>query len=169
MARGSAHIDSPEVIKEFRNHWVVFDHACRQAISEMQRDVQRASEWLRREQLPHWKRELRQRREKYTVAKLEYQRLRRQEARSPQSTSIDARIAFQKAAARLEEAEAKMRAIQKWLAVLDHEAAELMGPCFALDARLDALTPRALARLDRMADSLDAYFRAAPPEAPAQE
>ncbi len=168
MAQGSAHINSPDVIKEFRNHFAIFDGICQQALSEMQRDVQRTAEWLGREQLVHWKKELRKRGERFTVAKLEYQRMRRVAVRSPQSTAIDAKIAFQKATRLKEEAEAKVRAVKKWMALLEHDAAELMGPCFVLAAQLDSLTPRALARLDRMVDSLDGYFRTAPAASPAQ-
>ena len=168
MAHGSARIDSPDVIKEFRNRFAIFDGTCRKALSDVQRDVQRTAEWLQREQLLYWKKELRRRTERFTVARLEYQRARREATRSPQSTAIDARIAFQRATRLKEEAEAKLRAVKKWMVVLEHDAANLMAPCLALCAQLERLTPRALTRLDRMVDSLEDYLRTAPADLPAQ-
>jgi len=168
MAKGSARITSPEIIKEFRNRFALFDEVCRRVLSEVQWDIRKAAEWVQREQLRYWQKEVRQRVEVFHRAQLEYQRAHREAVRSPQSTAIDVRIAFEKAKRRREEAETKLRGVKKWMTLLAHDTGELMGPCLALSAQLEHLTPRALARLDRMVESLEAYLRTSPPDAPAR-
>ncbi|MBM4047459.1 MAG: hypothetical protein FJ279_20325 [Planctomycetes bacterium] len=159
MAHGSARIESPEVIQQFRNHFVDFDRVCRQAVSEAQGDIQNTSEWLQREQLFYWKRELRKRDEAFQKARLEYERARRETLHSGRSTAVDAKVAFEKARRLKEEAETKLQAVKKWTVLLEHSAHEFIGPCLALSTQLGALTPRALARLDKMVQSLEAYLR----------
>ena len=167
MAQGSARIDSPQVIRHFRSHFVVFEETCRDALSQVQWDVRKATDWLGREQLRYWKKELRKRTEAHHMAKLAYQRARHDARQSSHSTSVDAKVAFRKAERLKEEAEEKVRAVKKWMTVLEHSAGELLGPCMALAAQIETLAPRALARLDRMADSLDAYFSASAANTPA--
>jgi len=166
MAQGSARIDSPEVIRRFRSHFVVFEETCREALAQVQWDIQKASDWVGREQLRYWKRQLRKRAEAHHLARLAYQRARHDARQSSHSTSVDAKVAFKKAERLKEEAEEKMRAVKKWMTVLEHSATDLLSPCLSLSAKMEALAPRALARLDRMADSLDAYFSASATETP---
>lgn len=162
MPRGSAHIDSPEVVQDFRNHFVLFDRACRQALDELKRDIHKTIEWLQREQLPLWQRELRKREEAFRAAHRDYQRARREADSSAQAAALEAKKALDKAKRYRDEAEAKIGAVRKWGLFLSHKAGELLGPCTVLSGHLDDLTPRALARLDRMVESLDEYFRTAP-------
>ncbi len=61
MARGPAHIQSPEVIKSFRASFIKFTEEGRRAVEDIQRDVSRVKQWLEHEQSAHWKRELRRR------------------------------------------------------------------------------------------------------------
>jgi len=167
VPHGSAHINSPEIVKQFRNHFVLFDKACRQSLSGVRGDLQKTTQWLQREQLLHWKKELRKREEALQLAKREYERALREDRRSAHSTAVDAKIALGKARRRKEEAETKLQSVKKWARFLHLKTGELMGPCMALSGQLESLTPRALARLDNMVESLEEYLRASPVNASA--
>ena len=164
MAHGGVNIESPEVIQQFRNHFVLFDKACQQAVSGLKTDIQRTKDWLQREQLQHWKRELRKREEAYQTARRECHRARLQAQRSSESAYIEAKKVLDRATRRKEEAEQKIRSLKKWSGFLDHKVGELIGPCLNLSNQLESFTPRALARLDRMVESLEEYFRTVVPE-----
>ena len=63
---------------------------------------------------------------------------------------------------RMEEAEEKIRVIQKWLGTLEHKTLVLLQPCARMSTLLSTQSPKALARLDQMLDSLDDYLRKSP-------
>ncbi len=56
--------------------------------------------------------------------------------------------------------------VKKWTALLDQQVNKMTVPCNALVILLDQRTPRAMARIDQMLESLEEYFRQAPREAP---
>ena len=86
-----ANISAPDVIKDFRNRWIKFDDEAKQALASIQGDVQRVTEWLRREQLAHWKRELRRRHEKEQTARQEYVRAIQGDKYAGKSSGVDER------------------------------------------------------------------------------
>ncbi len=64
MWHNAAQIDSPEVIKEFRRHFVKFGETSKLAIEGIKGDTRRVMQWLQHEQLPFWTAELRKAEEK---------------------------------------------------------------------------------------------------------
>ena len=167
MAERPARIDSPEVIKEFRNHLAVFDQACRNALMGNRADINATTEWLRSEQRLHWKHQLRKCEEALNVAQQEYSQAKWASGSGAiRSSGVEELRALQRAKRRKEEVEQKIKAVNTWSALLDQKIGKLMGPCNALMILLDQRTPQAMARLDQMLDSLEEYFRPPPPEAP---
>lgn len=156
MAR-SARIESPEILKEFRNRFVVFDGDCRRALEGVKTDINSTVAWLNGEQLSYWKQQLRKREEMVLKAKSAYHTARL----GGQSHCLIELKDLQKAQRLKEEAEQKMLRVKKWVQQIERKSAMLLGPCMRLSVELADLTPRALSRLDTMIDSLDAYFRAA--------
>jgi hypothetical protein len=177
----SADLSSPEVIRQLRSHFVRFEASCRQALSGGRGDVQRTLEWLRREQLPHWKQQLRKREDLVTEARSKLTLARGAPERMRSPSCFDERKALERAQALHAEAEEKILMIQKWLDVIEEKTEKLLQPCIGLSILLDSLGPEALNRLDRMLDNLDAYFHPAvrvppptstsggPPNAPAEQ
>ena len=160
---GSAHINSPEVILTFRNHYVKFDEECRQAVAGVRSDCHRVLQWLQHEQLQFWRTELRKCEQLVEETRSAYL-LARFGAESYRKTSyVDEQKIFRKAEQRKADAENHIRAIKKWSPLLAAQAQKLMGPVDALSTTLDTGTPRTLARLDFLVRSLEEYLRAPPP------
>lgn len=159
MAKASANINSPDVIRRFRNHFVEFSEECRRALVGIKGDIRKTKEWLRHEQASYWRQQLRRREERAEKAKRDYDSARYGPKLTRKDSCVDEKKAYEKARRSKEEAEEKRRAVKKWTTTLDHEADKLLQPCTGLALQLDTLTPKALARLDRMLDSLDEYLR----------
>jgi hypothetical protein len=171
MARGRAHIHSPDVIRDFRAHFIEFVELARRAIDDINRDVTRTQRWLEEEQAVHWKGELRRREElvqraqsAYTFARLDSSPLRK-------TSCIDELKELDRARRRREEADEKLRAIKKWRMAIEQSTARGLGPVHAFGSAVTVQGAKAVARLDRMLDTLEAYLRDAPspgPNAPAR-
>ncbi len=164
MASDSANINSPEIIRRFRHQFVKFDEKCRLALGGVQGDVRKTQEWLRRDQLAHWKRQLRKREDMLALAKSEYIRADAATKYSRKESCYDERKAVEKAQRLRDEAEEKIALVKQWIQRLEEDTTNLLRPCISLSSLMDVLTPKALARLDKMLDGLDSYLRAAPPE-----
>jgi len=160
-----AYIHSPEVIRRFRTKLLEFDGECRKAIDGARTNVQRILDWLQREQLFFWKRELQRRREEEEEARRAWT-LARSAPEPVRRSAEDERKALKRAVRRREKAEEKLRAVKKWILVIGREATRNLKPCDTLASRLATLTPRAVQRLDRMMENLEIYLRAVPSPPP---
>jgi hypothetical protein len=160
---GAANINSPDVIRRFRSQFVTFDTDCRRALEGTRSDVARIQEWLRREQLTYWKRELRKREELAVQARSDYLSALHNDGFVGKQSSADEKKALDRALRLKAEAEEKLRAVKSWLLHIEREVANVSGACLSLSAMLDTATPQALARLDQMLDRLDDYLRATGP------
>ncbi len=159
MGRGSADIRSPESLKRFRHRYLEFDKAARRAVELIQGDLRSVEEWLQREQLPHWKLQLRRRHDHMKDMWREYIMARHGDPRMGKPSYVDERKAYEKAKRMKEEAERKIQIVEKWTMTLDMQIEKLMPPTRRFQTLLDELTPRAVARLDHMMDRLEEYLR----------
>ncbi|MCX7806400.1 MAG: hypothetical protein N3A38_14620 [Planctomycetota bacterium] len=166
MSQGSARIDTPDVLKEFRNRFIAFDKSCRQAVYGIRADVNRVIEWIRNDRMRYWKEELKKREEKLLQARSAYIAARFGGPHERKPSYVEEEKALRKAEQRKAEAEAKLEAARRWSRLLDQETEKLMGPVNALTAMLDDNTPKALARLETMIVSLERYFSERPAEPP---
>lgn len=165
MWHNSARIDSPEVIKEFRRHFVKFNETCQNAITGIRGDARKVSQWLQMEQLPYWSAELRKSEEARLDARTALSMAKNNENIYGKSSCIEERKVLRKAEARKEHAEQKLRATKKWLSLLEREIENQIGPVNALAATLDNGIPRGLAQLDLLTEKLEEYFRLSVPDA----
>ncbi len=159
MPEGPARIDSQEVIKDFRARWVDFDGTCRNALLAVDSDIKRTTSWLGNEQLTRLKHEIRKREEACTLALNAYNRAISTPASLGKASFMDEKRDLEKAKRLLEDARRRMDAARSWSQALQQKAEKLAGPVRALGILLSQRTPLALARLDRMVDRLDEYFR----------
>jgi hypothetical protein len=165
MAQRPARIESPELIQALRNRWVAFDRACHNTLMSFLSDVDETREWLRSDRPAYWKQQLRKREEELLNAKREHAQSQWASERGGPN-QVETLRALERAKQRKEEVERKIETVKKCALLLEHKIAKELGPCHALGILMDQRTPQALARLDRMRDGLDAYFRPSPPEAP---
>jgi len=159
MANESAKINSPEIIKSFREDFVRFDSACKSILLEFESNTRKTIQWLHHEQRPYWKRQLRKREEMVKIAQSEYIRARHGSHSFGKTSCIDQKKALEKAKRLKQEAEVKMDLVKKWIQILDSEIEKKMGPVKSLSNLLYQLTPRALNRLDNMAENLENYLQ----------
>ncbi|HOX07424.1 MAG TPA: hypothetical protein PK280_13560 [Planctomycetota bacterium] len=171
MAGGPANISSPEIIRRFRSRFVEFDADCRRALEGSRGEIVRIEEWLRRDQTAHWKQRIRKCEEQVEQARRDYQSaLHNDGGFQGKKSAVDEKKALDRALRAKAEAEAKLQAVKRWLLSIEKQVADVSGACLSLASLLDATTPRALARMDSMLDSLDSYVRpdAARPNRPAR-
>ena len=165
MSYGSARIDSPEVLKDFRNHLIKFREACQQAMAGVKSDVYHVQRWLQDEQMNHWKRMLQKYEEEALQARHEYNEARFGSPAMRKDSYIDELKAMRRAEQKREDARARIAKIKRWASLLDQQAEKLMGPINQLGQVLDADHPRALADLEAKIQALEEYLRASPPDA----
>jgi hypothetical protein len=157
-----AQIDSPDVIKGFRNHLVKFDEHCRQAVSGIRSDCDRTIQWVQSEQMHHWKQELRKSEELVRQAKSAYEMARFGSEAYRKTSYVDEQKQLRKAQARKEEAERKLTILKKWSSMLQQALEKQMGPIDNLAVALDLEVPKSIAKLDSLVESLEAYLREHP-------
>jgi hypothetical protein len=164
MSQNRADINSPDVIKDFRNHFVKFDETCRQAITGIQGDTRRVVQWLRHDQLSYWTQELRKRQEDLLQAKIAYSQARDSSNVYGKTSCVDEQRELRKAEHRKDEAEQKLKAVKKWIMSLEPEIENLIGPVNNLSSTLSVATPRALAQLGFLIEKLEEYMRLSAPD-----
>lgn len=134
------------------------------ALASMDADVHRVSGWLSLDRPAHWKAEIRRREDEVNKARGEIERKRLVRAPEPASV-VDERKAWERAKARLAQAQQRAEAVRRWRPRWERDAMIYKGSCQALSEVINRDIPLACARLDKMLASLEAYSRMAPPTA----
>lgn len=156
-----ARVTSIEVLREARAALQVFETNTRAALSEVDADVQRTTDWLRMHQLPHWQKQIRVRSEALAQARSDL--LRKQLSSMQDGPScIDEQRAVARAKQRLESAQQRLQVVRKWITVWEREATLYKGQTQALSDTLARDIPAAMLRLDRMGQALAGYVAIAP-------
>jgi hypothetical protein len=160
----SANISDPEVIRTFRAHLAVFLKMCSAALGSRASELNRTRDWLRGEQLMHWKNQAMRREEAYQNARrlwleAEAAVTEGMHGRGPgKPSSIEERIDMDRARRRRDEAEEKLALVRRWLVRLDQEGEPLMHACQGHDFDLRERGALALAQLDRLAERVQTYL-----------
>ncbi|HPF39303.1 MAG TPA: hypothetical protein P5081_01065 [Phycisphaerae bacterium] len=164
MAR-SARVQSTEAIRRFRAKLIEFADNAKAALGDTDAELLRAGSWLRQDREPYWKSEHRKRSEAFQRAKsaLNQKRLYKSATGDRQST-VEEEKAFAIARRRLEEAEQKIDAIRAWTRKLEDERFLYKAQAQRMARAAEMDVPRAIALLDRVLDSLDAYFHERAPD-----
>src|SRR5262245_57957829 len=127
MSSGSARIDSADVLKQFRKRYSDFDTSCRNALMGCSSEVNAMSEWLRGEQRIYWKHQRRRCEEDVNRAKSELSAAQwASSSRGTKSSCLEEIRALQRAKRRLEEAEFKQAATDRWAVMLDQKVRKLL-------------------------------------------
>lgn len=160
---GSADISDPRVIRDFRARMSRFQQQASSALDGAPTALSRATDLLRFEIGPRWKKELSRRQEQFAEVRrtwLEAEaevKAKGQRGQVDRASAADEHREMLRAQRRCEEAEEKLKAVRTWLSRLDGDGKDLLARCRDQDLAIQELTVKAMARLDRMADSLDEY------------
>ena len=158
-----ADLRDPEVLRTLRVALASFISRAVVALGNGTSDLLRLQEWLRQEQLPYWRRQVRDREEAYQVARRAWLAVEAEMAappgRGPQRrSSLEEHLAMQRARRLRDEAEDKLATIREWQRRLEHDAAPLIHLCRSNDLALRDLGTKAVAQLDHLVASVEGYL-----------
>lgn len=163
-----ARIDSIAALKAFRASLIQFANVAASAIEELEVELQRSLTWLQRDRYPYWHARVQQCTQAYTQARiaLNQQIVFETAVSGRPSSCIEARQVLREAQERLAQAQARFERVKAWMQRIDRAITQYKGRVNGLRNAIEIEIPRAVATLDRMVDSLQAYIDLAPPQAP---
>lgn len=152
-----------QVIRDFRLKLAAFVQATGASLGGSDADLRRVQDWMQGEQLPHWKRQLREREDAYQSARRAWLEAENDvrggmNSRGPQKpSSTEERVLMQKALRRRDEAEEKLASIKRWMIRIEQDCSPLLHQCRDHDLALRELGERALTKLDQLSTDIDTY------------
>ena len=157
----AADVRSIDALKDAKAALVEFREIIGVALAEAYSDVQRTLWWLQHDQKTYWQAEKRRRTEKVAQAKSELYRAQLA-AMDHHAACAEQRKMLKRAEQRLDEAERKIKLVQKWSRVIDREMMIFRAACQPVARAVEAEIPLGEARLVRMVEQLEAYIRLNP-------
>lgn len=152
-----ARVHNTEALRQFRPALIRFAEDANTALVSEGAGAMQVLEALRRERLPHWKREIRLRSELAVRANT---KLIQQTAGDDPRPSVDARKAYEAAKRAVKEAEDKHDATQRQIRTLEKEIENYRTAVQSMATIVRARMPAAIAALDKAIAALDAYTAA---------
>jgi len=151
----NARISSVEAVEVFRSKLIVFLEQMRPVLEEVGSELSRTQSWLQNDQRRFWEMELRQRQRKLDEAKQEL--FNNSLSQFQTGNAAFSQMAVQRAQHAVREAEAKMGVLKKWDSELENRTAPATKQIELLHGFLATDMKRAVAYLDQMLKTLDAY------------
>ncbi|MBX6311573.1 MAG: hypothetical protein IRY99_01415 [Isosphaeraceae bacterium] len=158
-----ASVYSIDALKEFRATLVAFAEDAMNALGGVDMEARRTTRWLVEEQRLYWEGEIKRRREKVAMARSELSRRKLSGMFGHATSHSEQKELLEIAESRLKEAEQRALKVKKWTPVLQQTILEYQSTTRQLVDLIGGELPRALALLDRIIDSLEAYTQVAPP------
>jgi len=161
-----AKVESLDALKELRTCLCNLASKITVSIDEADYDVQNTLNWLKHDQYPYWKSQLTKRKEELFKAKLELKR-KQYIDNSPAGgaySHIDQKKAMAFAQRRLEQAEDKLKKIQKWIPKLEKQMYECRTALQGLANLVRIDLPKKRTQIDQMIYSLESYMDVKAPE-----
>jgi hypothetical protein len=164
----SARVSSIEALKQAKAAMLEFADAVTTALASVDADINRTGFWLTQNRPAHWKRQVRLREEAINAIKTDIMRKRIIAAPEPASV-VEEEKRLDRAKVMLGHAQARYEAVRRWGPVWDREAMLYKTSTHSITEFLHRDVPQAVARIERMLDSLEQYTHLAPPtmDAPA--
>ena len=154
----AAKVKSVDALREFREALLTFIDDARNALTAVEMENRRVSEWVNHTQKFYWINEVKRRREKMNEIRGELHR-----RKLSGGGETEAKEAVRIANARLREAEEKVEIVRKAAPVLQHAIDEYLGLARPLGDMLTGDLEKALGMLERMATALDDYLNTSLP------
>jgi len=166
----SARVSSVQAIADFKVALLDFCQEAKEVLASIEMEIRRTMDWVQRDQLPYWQREIRNRQEEVAQAKADLFRKQITRISGQNPDYLEERKALRIATFRLEEAEDKVQICRTWAnRQLKQAVDEYEGPARQLAGMVEGNPPPIVIVLDRILGSLEAYLEvgAAPSEMPA--
>jgi hypothetical protein len=163
----SARVTSVPAIADFKVALLAFCQEAKEVLATTEMEIRRTMDWIQRDQLPYWQREIRNRHEEVAQAKADLFRKQITRISGQNPDYLEERKALRLANLRLEEAEDKVQMCRSWAnRQLEQAVDEYEGPARQLAGMVEGNPPPMVIYLDRIIGSLEAYLE---PGAPAAE
>ena len=166
----SARVTSVQAIIEFKVALLAFCQEAKEVLATIEMEIRRTMDWVQRDQLPYWQREIRNRQEEVAQAKADLFRKQLTRLSGQNPDYLEERKALRMATFRLEKAEDKVQICRRWAnRELAQAVDEYEGPARQLAGMVEGNPPPIIIFLDRIIGSLEAYLDVgtAPAEMPA--
>ena len=159
-----ADVKSIETLSFVRAAFAAFAHETGQALAEIEIQGQRAVEYLTVDRAAHWKAEIRRMTDLVNKAIKDLEHCRTFKKVGDNTPScIEEKKALEKARQKLAWAESKAEAVRRWTPVVQQQFRETCVRLVRFRDVIDVDCPRAMAQLEKMLRSLEAYQQAASP------
>ena len=156
----SAKITSVEALAAFRASLILYLSKARPVLEEVSAEVLRTRAWLQNDQRRHWENEARLRKRRLEEAQAEL--LNARISQFKQGTSLP-HMAMQRAKRSLQDAEEKLAIVKHWDRDMENRTDPLTKQMEQLHGFLASDMKKAVAYLEQMISTLDAYAEVRPP------
>lgn len=156
-------VHSIDALKDFRVGLALFSEHALGALGAVEMEVRRTIQWLQHDRRMYWQDQIKRRREMVANAKAELFRRQLQKTPEHSPSCVEQKELLRKAEASLHDAEMRAAMVKKWEPKLQQAVLEYHGSIRRIKDLSSGDVPRAMARLERMIDALEAYLRVAPP------
>lgn len=156
MAR-QASIKSIEAVQEFKAAFTEFLDRGRMALSSANAEVSKTMDWLRHDQLSHWKRQVDKCEQELNEARVN---LYRKQLGPPdqQQPHREEKEIYDRAKRRLEHARQQVDKVERWIRVFDREATIYRGQVQPMGTLLEYHVPSGLMKLEQAITALERYI-----------
>jgi hypothetical protein len=155
----SARVTSVQAITDFKAALLAFCQEAKEVLASIDMENRRMTDWVERDRLGYWQREIRNRQEELAQAKADLFRKQITRISGQHPDFIEERDALRLATYRLEEAEDKVQLCRRWgTRQLPRAIDEFQGPGRQLAALVEGNPPQIVQFLDRVIRSLEAYL-----------
>jgi hypothetical protein len=154
-----ANITSFEAVETFRAGLIVYLGKARPLLEEVSGEIIRMRQWLEDDQRRHWEHQLRLRSRKLEEARAEL--FNATLSKLATSTALH-QMAVQRADLAVRESEAKLKMIRKWNRELENRTGPLIKQIEQFQTYLATDMAQAIAYLDRVMETLEAYANVGP-------
>lgn len=154
----SANITSVAEIDHFRLALKRFEDGASDALTSVMMQIRRTVDWVEHDQLQHWRMRVRRGHDEVSETRTTLERCRMFALEGERRGCAEEQKAFEKAKRHLRHAQEKVEIVKTWARTLSHETAEYQASTSELGGWLEGECPKALAALERMMTSLEAYL-----------
>jgi hypothetical protein len=163
---GQADVKSIDTLAFVKAALAAYAHESGQALAEVEIEGRRAVEWITVDRAEFWKAEVRRSSDLVNQAMKDLEHCRTfKKVGDNQPSCIEEKKALEKAKARLAFAEQKLAAVRRWTPVVLQQFRETGVRMVHFREIIDGQLPKAIARMERMLKSLDAYKSVSGPAA----
>lgn len=163
MAEQQAHVRSVDAIEAFRSALIVFLTKAKPTLEEVVSEVTRTRQWVEHDQRNYWQKEMKVRHRELEQAQGELFSARLSRIDTPSAAQ---QLAVQKANRAIRHAEEKQRVLKKWDRELETRTEPMLKLIEQLHGFLTADMGKAVAYLNNIIQTLQAYAESGPSPVP---